>query len=57
MKRMALNLKIHQHIILPSGRVARVKEIARDVIVFVYCDTSKRLELSRFFCVEWFRNE
>ncbi|UOO87481.1 hypothetical protein [Neisseria arctica] len=52
MKRMALNLKIDQHIILPSGRAARVRYIFADAVLLEYLDNKERLQLSRLFAVK-----
>lgn len=51
MKRMALTLKMGQHVILPSGRAAKVKHIFADGVHFEYLDNHQRVEFTRLFAV------
>lgn len=53
MKRMAVNLKQGQHVIMPSGKAAKVLNLSHDVIVFEYFESKQVVTVSRLCAAKW----
>ena len=53
MNRMAVNLKQGQHVIMPSGKAAKLVHISADELVFEYFETHERCVLSRATAAKW----
>ncbi|UOO77941.1 hypothetical protein LVJ85_05625 [Neisseria sp. Dent CA1/247] len=53
MERLALSLKVGQHVILPSGNAAEVVEIGKDTVRFKYLCGGGVVELSRALCCKY----
>lgn len=53
MKRMSVNLKQGQHVIMPSGQAAKVVSMLHDEIVFEYLESKEEVEVSRLCAAKW----
>ena len=53
MKRMAVNLKQGQHVIMPSGQAAKVVDLLHDMIVLKYLESNQVVEVSRLCAAKW----
>ena len=53
MKRMAVNLKQGQHVIMPSCQAAKVVDLLHDVIVFEYLESKQVVTVSRLCAAKW----
>ena len=53
MKRMSVNLKQGQHVIMPSGQAAKVLNLSYDVIVLEYLESKEEVEVSRLCAAKW----
>ena len=53
MKRMSVNLKQGQHVIMPSGQAAKVVSMLHDVIVLEYLESKQVVTVSRLCAAKW----
>lgn len=53
MKRMSVNLKQGQHVIMPSGQAAKVVSMLHDEIVFEYFEAAQVVTISRLCAAKW----
>ena len=53
MKRMSVNLKQGQHVIMPSGQAAKVVDLLHDMIVLKYLESNQVVEVSRLCAAKW----